>query len=301
MFSGVELRRDLGLLNGAIDMHLHAGPSLFPRLMDSLEVAKSSRKAGLRGILVKNHHMPTVERAYFTMKAVRGIDFYGGVTLNYGVGGLNPFAVDATLKMGGKMVWMPSVDAKNHKKHFGELGRYGGKLGYEKPGFYTGAEGITVLDEDGNLFPEVGHIIDLIKDHNAALSTSHLSVLESMTLVEEARKQSIPVVVTHVSFVTANLSCEDQKRMANKGAFLELCYSSLSPAWRNITIDEVVKNVKSVGPENYILASDLGQVHNPEPSEGLRIYITLLLERGLETEDLRVMVKENPDRVLGID
>ncbi len=295
------MRRDLELLDGALDMHLHAGPSLFPRLMDSLEVARSSRKAGLRGILVKNHHMPTVERAYFTMKTVQGVDFFGGVTLNYGVGGLNPFAVDATLKMGGKMIWMPSVDAMNHKKHFGELGRYGAKLDYKKPSFYSGVGGITVLDEDGNLVPDVGQIIDLIKDHNAALSTSHLSVLESRILVEEARKHRIPVVVTHVSFVTANLSCEDQKWMADKGAFLEICYSSLSPAWRNITIDEVVKNIKSVGPENYILASDLGQVHNPEPSEGLRIYIMLLLERGLRIEDVRAMVKENPERVLGLE
>ena len=295
------MRRDLELLDGALDLHLHAGPSLFPRLMDSLEVARSSRKAGLKGILVKNHHMPTVERAYFTLKAVRGVDFFGGVTLNYGVGGLNPFVVDATLKMGGKMVWMPSVDAANHKKHFGELGRYGVKLDYKKPSLYSGVEGITVLDGDGNLVPEVGQIIDLIKDNNAALSTSHLSVLESRILVEEARKHSIPVVVTHVSFVTANLSCEDQKWMADKGAFLEICYSSLSPAWRCITIDEVVRNVKFVGPEHYILASDLGQVHNPEPSEGLRIYIMLLLEHGLGFEDVRVMVKENPERVLGLD
>jgi hypothetical protein len=63
----------------------------------------------------------------------------------------------------------------------------------------------------------------------------------------------------------------------------------------------VVKNIRLVGPEDYILASDLGQVQNPVPSEGLRIYVMLLLERGLDVEDIRVMVKNNPERVLRLD
>jgi hypothetical protein len=68
--------------------------------------------------------------------------------------------------------------------------------------------------------------------------------------------------------------------MADQGAFMELCYSSLSPAWRSASIDEVMQVVKEVGPQHYILSSDLGQIHNPPPPEGLRIYIRLLLERG---------------------
>jgi predicted metal-dependent TIM-barrel fold hydrolase len=89
--------------------------------------------------------------------------------------------------------------------------------------------------------------------------------------------------------------------MASKGAYLELCYSSLSPAWRNITIDEVAGAIRAVGPEHYILASDLGQVHNPPPPEGLRIYIMMLMERGFSPEEIRVMVKDNPEKLLGLD
>ena len=88
--------------------------------------------------------------------------------------------------------------------------------------------------------------------------------------------------------------------MAEKGAYLELCYSSLSPAWRSISIDEVVETIKKVGPEHYVLASDLGQVHNPAPPEGLRIYISLLLERGFDHEDIWIMVKDNPEKILGL-
>jgi hypothetical protein len=269
--------------------------------MDVVEVAEAARKDNLRGFLVKHHHTATVDRAYLARKAVPGVDVFGGVTLNYSVGGLNPFAVDAALKMGGKMVWMPSVDAKNHGKHFGDLGKYDSRLDYKSPKFYENIEGITILNEEGEMDPKMAEIMDIVSDHDAAISTSHLSLEESKILVQKARRRKIKVVVTHISFVTSNLSLEDQIWMADKGALLELCYSSISPAWRNVSIDEVAANIRHVGPENFILASDLGQVHNPSPPEGLRIYIMLLLERGIEPKEIRMMVKENPEKLLGID
>jgi hypothetical protein len=295
------LRLDQKLLEGAIDTHLHAGPSLFPRLMDAEETAKAAKEAGMRGLLIKHHHVPTVDRAYFVSKAVPEVEIYGGVTLNYAAGGLNPFAVDAALKLGGKMVWMPSADAKNHLRHFGEIGKYGSKLDYEKPRIYDNVGGITILDEEGDLVSSVHEILDVIADADAAIATSHLDIEESKALIEEARRRNIRTSVTHVAFVTASLSVEDQRWMASKDAYLELCYSSLSPAWRNATIDDVAQAIREVGPEHYILASDLGQVHNPPPPEGLRIYVTMLLEQGFTPDEIRVMVKENPERLLGLD
>jgi hypothetical protein len=294
------MRYDLELLKDSIDLHLHAGPSLFPRLMDAKETAEVAKASGMRGIVIKHHHTPTVERGYFVQKAVPEVEVYGGVTLNYSAGGLNPFAVDSSLNLGGKIVWMPTVDAQNHKAHFGELGKYGSRLDYKKPNIYAKMEGITILDENRYLKPEVGEILDIVSDHDAVIATSHLDNNESKALVEETRRRSVKTVVTHVNFITAALSLEDQKWMADKGAYLELCYSSLSPAWRSTSIDEVVHIIEEVGPEHYILASDLGQVHNPTPPEGMRIYISMLLERGIDYDSIRLMVKDNPERVLGL-
>lgn len=36
------------------------------------------------------------------------------------------------------------------------------------------------------------------------------------------------------------------------------------------------------------------------PPEGLRIYIRLLLEHGVDPEDISVTVKENTERLLGL-
>jgi hypothetical protein len=269
--------------------------------MDAVEAAEAAERAGMRGVAFKNHHTSTVERAYFVSREVERLEVYGGLVLNYAVGGLNPYAVDAALKMGAKMIWMPTVDALNHKRFYGELGGYGGKLGYGRPRFYEEAGGITILDEEGRLDARVKEIIELAAEADAVIATSHLSVEEAKRLVEEARRRGVKVLITHVFFEVVRLSLEDQRWMADQGAFMELCYSSLSPAWRSASIDEVMQVIKEVGPQHYILSSDLGQIHNPPPPEGLRIYIRLLLERGLEPEEVRMMVQENPLRLLGLD
>jgi hypothetical protein len=269
--------------------------------MDALETARAVRRSGMRGLVIKHHHVPTVERAYFVNKTVSDVDVFGGVTLNYSVGGLNPFAVDATMRLGGRIVWMPSADAMNHVLHFGEIGKYGSRLNYDRPEFYNLKKGITILDEESKLVHPVHEILDVISDANAVIATSHLNLEETKALVAEARRRKIKTVVTHVAFITASLSVEEQEWMAKKGAFLELCYSSLSPAWRCTTIEDVVDMIRKGGTEHYILASDLGQVHNPPPPEGLRIYIMMLLERGFEPDEIGLMVKENPEKLLGLD
>ena len=295
------MRADLELLRGALDLHVHAGPSLFPRPMDAVEAARAAAAAGLRGLAFKHHHIPTVERAYHVSRAVPEVEVYGGVVLNYAVGGLNPYAVDAALRLGANIIWMPSVDARNHRGFYGELGGYGGKLGYGRPRFYEEAEGITILDEEGRLDGRVEEIIELAAEADAVIATSHLSLEESKRLVEASGPKGVRVLVTHVFFEATRLPLRDHRWMADHGAFMELCYSSLSPAWRSASVEEVVEAVGEVGAEHYILSSDLGQVHNPPPPEGLRIYIRLLLERGLEPEEVRLMVQENPLRLLGLD
>jgi hypothetical protein len=268
--------------------------------MDATETAMAAKASGMSGIVIKHHHIPTVDRGYFTNKAVPEVCVYGGVTLNYALGGLNPFAVDSALKLGGKMVWMPTVDAQNHQRHFGILGKFSSSLNNNKPSIYKNAKGITILDEEGKLKHQVKEIIDIISDHDAAIASSHLDVDESKVLVEWARRKKVKTVITHVNFVTTSLPLETQKWMTKKGAYLELCYNSLSPAWRSASIDDVVKVVREVGPEHYVIASDLGQINNPAPPEGIRIYISALLERGFDPEEIRVMVKDNPEKILGL-
>jgi len=79
-------------VRGAIDLHLHAAPFLFPRLATDRQVAEACASAGLAGMLLKSHHESTVDRAR-ELDDYAGMRVFGGIVLNCHVGGINPQAV----------------------------------------------------------------------------------------------------------------------------------------------------------------------------------------------------------------
>jgi len=299
----MKVRLDLELLKGACDLHAHTGPALFDRLVDDFEAAKQARDAGMRAMVLKDHHVDTSRRAYLTRKVISGIEVFGSLVLNYCVGGLNPFAVDVAIKSGAKIIFMPTVDAKNHEAFYGELGQYGPmKLAAGKAREYESVKGISLFTEGNNLDPRVPVILQLIAEADVILATSHLSSSEVKTLLGEAKKAGVKkIVITHVDFDFVKRPIEEQLEWADHGAYMEYVYSSLSPAWHSITIEEMVANIRKVGPERCVLSSDLGQMHNPVPVEGLRVLYMLLLEKGFTEEEIGVMCRKNPAKLLGLD
>ena len=50
-------------LDGVIDFHVHSGPDSRPRSVSDLEIARLARRAGMRGLVFKNHFTMTADRA----------------------------------------------------------------------------------------------------------------------------------------------------------------------------------------------------------------------------------------------
>ena len=170
---------------GAIDLHCHPFPDLFPRLADDLDIAIAARDAGLKALMRKCHHESTVSRAYLIQRVVPGLHVFGGVVLNSYVGGINPAAVEAALRLGGKEVWMPTIDAGYHAE------KHGGTGGYDAQQGGRGGEGIWVLDREDKLKPEVVEVLELVAQHEAILGTCHLSPREIVALVKAAQELRI--------------------------------------------------------------------------------------------------------------
>lgn len=294
------MREDLELMQGAVDLHIHSAPSLFPRLVDHVEAAEGCRDMGLRAVVLKEHHAFTCDRMYFVRQLVEGIEVYGGVVLNNAVGGLNPFAVDAAIKLGAKVIWFPTLSAKNHLDQMGtpEFGNSMKQLNTvrikEPP--------ITVFDEQGKLKSEVYQIIDLVAAADIMLATGHLSIPEAREVIKAAKERGVKrIYLNHPEYII-NGSIEEQKELAALGAYIEHLAIFMFPMWPTTAgIDGVVEMIKAVGPERTILATDLGQVHNPPPAEGLRMFVRTLLEKGIPAEHLKQMVQDNPAFMLGLD
>ncbi|ETI69949.1 DUF6282 family protein [Neobacillus vireti] len=283
------------LLKGAYDLHVHTGPDVMSRKLDDLEMAERVQKAGMKGYGIKSHYFCTAERAKLVNKAFPNVNAIGALCLNNSVGGLNPLAAEMAARDGAKIIWMPTFDATNEQEHFKngkhEKLPYWAKLQMELIEQGKTQSSITIL-EDGKLKKEVYDILDVIVQYDLILATGHLGKEETVKLIKEARKMNVnKIVVTHPNFPSINFTKEEQKELAELGAFMEYCFTT--PHSNKTTWDAVYEEIKFVGPERSILSTDLGQPAGPYPDEGLYIFVTNLLENGFTKEEVKQMTVEN--------
>lgn len=267
------------MLDGACDLHVHCSPDVRGRKTTALELAHAARNSGMSALLLKNHEFSTVALAATVSEALEGFPVYGGIVLNEASGGLNVVAVDVALRMGAKEVWMPTHCACHERTFRGRPGT-----------------GISILESGGGVREEVHEICSLVAEHGAVLGTSHLSPAEIRELVRVAREHGVrAIVITHPEITFLNLSIGFQKELAGPDVFFERCFvrQQFACDW-----DGLAANIRAVGVESTVLATDLGQPENPHPVEGLLQMRSELSSRQFSVEELDVMLRRNGQRLL---
>jgi len=278
------------LMDGAIDNHVHSAPDPYmARIGDQIDLAIAACQAGMGGILFgEPHQVPSSFLQAQTQKVVnqwadehgkRRIDVFGGVALNYAVGGLNPAAVLASARIGGKIVWPPGVDSSHYHKLLGVPG------------------GIDVLDENDNVVPAMKEILGLIAEGDLVLNMSCLGVKDVFCLIDEAKKIGVKRMnVVHPNQTTSLMTVEQRKIAADKGASIELtCVDFLPP---NFSWDDFMETYKLIGPDRIICGSDNGCFAFYTPVVAFRAYITGMLLHDIPDKDVEKMVKTNARRLL---
>jgi len=300
MNKDIEHRID-GLLLGAIDPHVHSGPSIAARALDHLELVKQASAAGFAAVVTKDHDYSGVMTAALITKHFPELKtkIYSSIVLNNVVGGFNPYAVEHTAAMGGKIVWMPTLAAENH-------------LRWEKTSNWVHpastnkmrpAVGIPVLDGNKAVRDDVKEVLDIIAKNDMVLASGHLHVSETWLVFEEAKRRGVNrIVLTHPEDIV-DASMNDVKGLATMGAFVEhsLCMFIDGSKFKTRTADDLRKHIEAAGVEQTILCSDLGQTGTISPLEGFRRGIKLCIDLGYDDEQIRKMVSLNTARMLGIE
>lgn len=285
-------------LEDACDLHIHAAPDCFDRIGNDWEIAEKARAAGMKAIVLKSVFEPTQSRAWHVMQHLGGIQVFGGVVLDYHVGGLNPLAVEPSIVMGGKMVWLPTYHAKGHEKAFGQIGGFGYT---DEPKTKKVLPGLSILDQSGELKQEVKEIVDLCQSFQVILGTGHISVEESWKLARFAKEQGFhKLVVNHPFFPVPDMTIEEVGELLSLGAYMEFCSNELCPIPRSAPLANYVECVRRYGSQRMILASDAGHNRRGWPAEELRVFAQLLGYSGVPEEDLSRMLRDNYRELLDL-
>jgi len=289
------------ILRDVIDLHVHVAPEWMPRRQDCIEVALDARDAGMRALVYKPlGSFPTMGLAYAAEKAVPDIKVFGGLVLDYPVGGLNPMAVNKAIEMDAKVIWMPTMNAANLTEKIKKgVSTYYSQYGYTKASELK--EGLRVA-VGGKLVPAADEILNIIAEKkDVILATGHISPEESLVLIDEARGRGIEkILVTHVSGPIIGATDEQMREMAKKGAYLEEVFSFCLPFYDRQSPQEIVTAIKSLDAKHFCLSSDLGSYMNPPPVEGFKLFIITLMELGITEQEIGKMIRENPASLLGL-
>lgn len=282
------------LIQGSYDVHCHPGPEAYAgRTYDEIDLAIRGCQEGMGGIVFKCHSAPSAARVAHVQRVVdqwardngrSRIDIIGGVVLNKPVGGINPAAVDASARYGGRFVWTPSVDSGHHQR----------AIGGDKPG-------IEVVGDDGKLLPVMYEVFDLVAKYDLVLSLSHQSTRERFLMIREARKAGVKrILIDHPQLSITKATPEQMREMVDMGAMIGFYWQAAVPNLYNFDVKpkEMLEIIRVVGVENLAAGSDLGQIGNPNPVEGMRLFIKVLLFLGVSPETIRAIFVDNPRRLI---
>ena len=327
---GRSLELSNELLRGAIDIHVHVGPHLFssPRRQDPIECALEARAAGMRAYGIVDVFEMSNGYTSIVNRHVDNFKVYGGLALNTVYGGMNPRAVKTALYYGDgakyisfgthSTYYQASKEGRLVDGKFTTLAELYPKFRKEE---LSRAIRIPLDEEPGE---ELDEILKLIADHpDVYLDTGHISAEEAMRLCDLKDKYGYQKIVISSSVVKVS-SMKQLEYMVKKGGYLEHSLGAYTAAQmiplthyyvekEYATIDEgmdqpvtrgigvVADQVAAFGAENVLMVTDFGRYALSTPTEGLRQFISMMLDLGVSPEDVRTMVKTNQEKLLGLE
>lgn len=277
-------------LKGVVEVHVHAKPDLYPRAYSDMELMEAGVRVQARAIVVKWHYGQTAARVQLCNEMRRRlypeacVEMIGSIVLNHPVGGINPAAVETALKLGARIVWMPTTDSRNER---------------ELKGFHDG----IVCVEHGRVTEPVREILNMIQEYDAVLGTGHLDAQESLVLIDTAKTMGIDrILVDHPEYWVTQMTMEQQLRLVRD---YDVCigryYAQPMPDGSfHVNLPENLEAYRRIGYKNMIISTDGGQLANPRWEDALRTYMQYFADQGVPKEHIDYMAKALPAKLLGL-
>jgi len=256
--------------HGMADLHVHAAPSLLPRHGNDAQMVAAERAQGFSTIVLKSHEGSTVERA-----TIAGHGVFGGVVLNSAVGGANPDAVEVAARLGGRVVWMPTVSSRTHK------------AGAASPelSVHQGFE-LTPVDvvDNGVLRREWHDVLDVVAEHDLLLASGHLSAAETVVLFIEARSRGVRrLLVNHPKMAFLQWTDSLGLALQELDAHLEL---GILPDLLGSSARSCLTLLDVYPASLLVFGGDLGHANHPAPADIVPSWLCELERRaGISTAE----------------
>lgn len=283
------------LLQGAIDCHIHAYPDFVHRSQNMIEIAIEASKCGMRAVAFKDHWNVSATAAYLTQKHIdslveRGeltnrVEIYGGAGTCHG---MRPEYIRVALQYPNfKMIWFPT---------FTSLGFWRGAGQPEKGE-------VRLVADNGEVLPEVVEIMKMAAEKKVGVGFGHTDFKELLPLAKKAKEIGLRATLDHPLLELNKLLLDEMKELADLGVYVGTYCQPMIPSLYQPVADpmETIRTIKAIGPERCIIGSDFGQVLHMDAIDGMRVFIRALLGFGITPQQIKVMLKDNPAKLMWLD
>jgi len=283
------------LLQGAIDCHIHAYPDFVHRSQDMIQIAVEASKSGMRAIAFKDHWNISCNAAYLAQRHVdylvekgelqRRVEIYGGAGTCHG---MNPEYIRVALQYPNfKMIWFPT---------FTSLGFWRG-AGHPEKG------GVRLVGEKGEVLPEVVEIMKMAVEKKVGVGFGHTDFKELLPLAKKAKELGVRATLDHPLLELNKLLLDEMRQLADLGVYVGTYCQPMIPSLYQPVADpvETIRTIKAIGAERCIIGSDFGQVLHMDAIDGMRVFIRALLGYGITPEQIKMMLKDNPAKLMWLD
>ena len=284
----INLEKDDDLLKGVCDIHLHATPDSRERSVNEYKFMQDAIRAGYRAVMFKSNDFSCHDRAYLIRQALPDAECFGSFCMNRVHGDkVNVYAAQKAIETSGglcRCIWMPTLDAA-----------------YQYQRENRKEQGIPVLDNNGQVLPEVIKVMEICAETDIIFATGHASPEESIILARKAHEIGVKrFVVTHANSSIWTMTDSQIKECIDNGAYIEYCYlpclwgeGTKMPQYQRQSIEEFLSFVR-IDPERSFISTDLGQAVMPHPIQGMRDCIIKLQTAGMPQKEIDLLVRHNP-------
>ncbi len=283
------------LLQGAIDCHIHAYPDFVHRSQDMIGIAMEAARAGMRALAFKDHWNISCNAAYLAQRHIdylvekgelqHRVEIYGGAGTCHG---MNPEYIRVALQYPNfKMIWFPT---------FTSLGFWRG-AGHPEKG------GVRLVAENGEVLPQVVEIMKMAVEKKVGIGFGHTDFKELLPLANKAKELGVRATLDHPLLELNKLLLDEMKQLADLGVYVGTYCQPMIPSLYQPVADpmETIRTIQAIGPERCIIGSDFGQVLHMDAIDGMRVFIRALLGYGIKPEQIKVMLKDNPAKLMWLD
>src|SRR5438132_2342883 len=213
------------------------------------------------------------------------VEIYGGAGTCFRI---NPEAIRVALQYPNfKMIWFPTFTS----------------YGFWRGAGHTEKEGVRLCSEDGRVLPEAKEIMEMAAEKKVGIGFGHTDFQELLPLARLAKDIGVRATLDHPLLELNKLLLDEMKQLRDLGIYVGTYCQPMIPSLYQPVADpmETIRTIKEIGPGRCIIGSDFGQVLHMDAIDGMRVFIRALLAFGIKPEEVRVMLKENPAKLMWLD